>query len=154
MAADEVKAKELPLPVRLFLDVIYLRSTPITAVFWCTFLLITLGDIAYSQGLLERYGFDGGFVRVSEEKKQSAALDARLTKLDNDSQTRVNGVNKKIDWQLKLSITRELRETTAVMCKSKSAAERDTLQRYIDQLVSEYKIISGDSVEPPPCPPK
>jgi len=146
-----VTLRQLPWQVRLVLDIVMLRSTPITAVFWCTFLLLMLVHVAWACGFLARYGFDGGFVRVSDQVAAKQEADNKVAGVERRANDRLASVEGKIDWQLKLSITRELRETAVALCKARDSADRAGLQAYIDQLVTEYERLTGKAIAAPPC---
>jgi len=151
---NQVKLKELPWQLRVFLDIVMLKSTPITAVFWCGFLVLTMAHVAWSCGLLTRYGFDAGFVRVADQVIAKQETDNHIAGVEDKATKRLAAVEGKIDWQLQLTITRELRDTVAALCKSRDDGQRQGLQSYIDQLVQEYARVTGKTIAPSPCPPK
>lgn len=137
-----VAIKQLPWQLQLLLDIVMLRSTPITAVFWCGFLLVMAFHVAYACSWLPQWtGLDQGFVRVSD-----------LSKADQQREQRIAGVERKIDWELKLTLTREIRDASMALCKSHNPGERQGLQNYIDSLIEEYARVSGKTLTQPPCP--
>lgn len=153
-SGERVRLRQLPWQIRLFLDIVMLRSTPVTAVFWCGFLVLTTLHVAWSCGLLTPYGFDAGFVRVNDQVTAKQEAENRIAGVEQKTEKRIASAEGKIDWQLKLTVTKELRDTTAVLCKTRDDSQRQGLQSYIDQLVEEYTRITGKSIAPPPCPPK
>src|SRR5438874_1386977 len=118
-SGEHVRLRQLPWQIRLFLDIVMLRSTPITAVFWCGFLLLTVAHVTWSCGLLNRYGFGAGFVRVSDQQATQQESENRITGVEKKANERVASVEGKIDWELKLTLTRELRDATGALCKAR-----------------------------------
>jgi hypothetical protein len=140
--AAAVTVKQLPWQLRALVDIVMLRSTPVTAVFWCSFLAAMSFHVAYACGWLPTWtGIDQGFVKVTDQAKTDSQREARIA-----------GVEKKIDWELKLTLTRELRDAALALCKARNPSERSGLQTYIDQLVEEYTLVTGKAIVPPSCP--
>jgi len=130
-----------------------LRSTPLTAVFWSAFLIVTCFNIAYAWNFLPSWiPIEAGFVRMADERRNDALREARVAQLEQKTDTRITDVQNKVDWQLKLLLVREIRDANTALCHSRSAGERDSLQGYIDQLIQEYTRVTGNTLPQPPCP--
>ena len=51
----------------------------------------------------------------------------------------------------KISISREIRDETQVLCATKDQILRNTLYNYIEQLQLEYQALTGSRYSPPAC---
>ena len=120
--------KKAPFPLELFLDVIMLRSTPLTAVVWGTFLLTVSLHVAWACGWLSRWGIGEGF-----DAAGSAA---------------------KVQQQLQWLVSNDARYYFAVLCRLPDGIAREQVADHLDRLEAEYKYLTnGQSVSFSPCPP-
>lgn len=137
MADEELRVKELPWFLQLFLDTVMLRSTPLTAMMWGTFLLLTVVHIAYACGLLARFGLDGGFAKDEDVKNITTEINQNLEKTRGD-----------VAWLL----TTQIHIATSTLCAMRDPIARANISNYIDQMETEYSAITKLSVPILPCP--
>lgn len=119
--------RKAPFALQLFLDVIMLRSTPLTAVVWGTFLLTVSVHVAWSCGWMAKWGMGEGFEMA--------------------------GTSTKVQQQLEWLVSNDARYFYGVLCRLPDGISREQLIEHVDRLQAEYKYISnGQSVSFEPCP--
>ena len=69
--------KDVPAALRLFVDMITLKRTPLTMVLWGIFVAGVVVHILWACGLLTSLGFDAGFFRATAGNALSTGSTAR-----------------------------------------------------------------------------
>jgi hypothetical protein len=131
--------KQAPWWLRLALDVVMLKSTPLTAVVWGTFFIVVVIHIAYACGWLTRFGIDGGYATEEDLKGITTEINQNLERTRGD-----------LTWLLKTQI---YIASSALCATNTDLGRRADLANYIYQLESEYTAITKESVPTVPCPP-
>lgn len=119
--------KKAPFALQLFLDVIMLRSTPLTAVVWGTFLIAVSFHVAWTCGWLEKWGLGGGFDMA--------------------------GSSARVQQQLAWLVSNDARYFYSVLCRLPDGIAREQIIEHVDRLQAEYKYVAnGQAVTFEPCP--
>lgn len=129
--------KDVPAALRLFVDMITLKRTPLTMVLWGIFVAGVVVHILWACGLLTSLGFDAGFLRVTAGQR----------------------IEYRVNRSLELELTREIRDQMKVLCEETRLDARNSISLYIEQLQDEYEGltsptpgIQGRRVAEAPCP--
>ena len=120
--------KKAPFPLQIFLDVVMLRSTPLTAAVWSAFLLAVSFHVAWACGWLTNWGMDGGFDRA--------------------------GAAAKVQQQLIWLVSNDAKYFYGVFCRMPDGIAHEQVAEHVDRLQAEYHYLTnGQAIAFSPCPP-